>query len=141
MAQYLPHLNAFLNMVSFILLLAGYSAIRKGRRERHRKFMLGAFWVSALFLCSYLIYHSLATHNKFPGTGHARTIYFFILITHIVLATLIVPLVLRVMFLAQKKRFEEHKWLAKITFPLWVYVSVTGVLVYVFLYHLYPVTA
>lgn len=132
----LPFLNACLNATSGILLLAGLAAIKSGRRVLHERLMLSALGVSAAFLASYLYYHfAVATGmTPFRGEGWSRTAYYVMLATHVVLAMVVVPLALRTVFLARKERFESHKLWAKVTFPIWLYVSVTGVLVYLALY-------
>jgi putative membrane protein len=129
-----PSLNAFLNGISAILLVMGYGFIRRGQIPRHRVCMGAAFITSTIFLVSYLAYHARAGHVHFLGTGTIRTVYFVILGTHTVLAGVIVPLILRTLFLALKGRFVEHKRWARWTLPLWFYVSVTGVVVYWMLY-------
>jgi len=133
----LPAVNAGLNGLGTVFLLAGYVMIRRRRIELHRACMLAAFACSVLFLTSYLIYHYHAGSTPFPGTGLIRPLYFFILITHIVLAALLPPLEVMTLWRAWKKRFEAHARLARWTLPIWLYVSVTGVLVYVMLYRLY----
>lgn len=130
----LPTLNAALNAVSALLLAAAYHAIRRKEIERHRRLMLTAVATSAAFLVSYLVYHAQVGSVRFPGQGAVRPVYFAILVTHTILAVVIVPMILRTLFLAWKKRFPEHRRLARWTFPLWVYVSVTGVVIYVMLY-------
>jgi uncharacterized membrane protein YozB (DUF420 family) len=132
----LPALNAILNTISAVLLACGYAFIRRRRIAAHRACMVGALVVSAVFLTSYLIYHYHVGSVRFTGEGWIRPVYFFILITHILLAAAIVPLVLRTVYLAARSRFESHAAIARWTFPLWMYVSVTGVLVYLMLYHL-----
>ena len=132
----LPTLNAFLNSTSAILLGAGYYFIRQRRIQAHRLCMIAALFVSAAFLTSYLIYHYHAGSVPFQGQGWIRPVYFFILITHVILAAAILPLVLRTVYLAQKARFVNHAAIARWTFPIWMYVSVTGVVVYLLLYHL-----
>jgi uncharacterized membrane protein YozB (DUF420 family) len=134
----LPALNATLNSLSAILLVAGWLLIRSGRRRAHQACMVGAFCVSTLFLISYLIYHAQAGSVRFTGAGPARLVYFFILITHIVLAAAIVPMALITLARAARGSFARHAQLARWTLPIWLYVSVTGVVVYVMLYHLYP---
>jgi len=134
----LPHLNAFLNLTSFILLLAGYAAIRRRNEKLHVRLMLRAVIVSALFLASYVTYHYKVGHTTYPGTGLVRSIYLTILFSHISLAVLTVPLVLTTLALAFRKRFDRHKRWARWTLPIWLYVSITGVIVYVMLYHLRP---
>jgi uncharacterized membrane protein YozB (DUF420 family) len=133
---YLPTLNAMLNAASAVLLMAGYVCIRKKHVAAHMLLMGGACAVSALFLTSYLIYHAQVGSVRFAGTGWIRPVYFSILISHTVLAIAIVPLVLRTLFLAGRKRFSEHVGIARWTLPLWLYVSVTGVAVYWMLYHM-----
>ncbi len=132
----LPALNASLNALSALFLLLGYACIRAGRREAHRAFMLAAVSSSALFLCSYLVYHSQVGSVRFRGEGLLRTVYFTILITHTILAVVVVPLVLATLFRAARGRFEAHRRLARLTLPVWAYVSVTGVVVYYMLYRL-----
>ncbi len=131
---HLPHLNALLNGSCALLLTAGYLSIRGGRIQAHRYLMSSAFLVSVLFLISYLTYHAIHGATRFQGTGAIRSVYFFILITHTILAILIVPLILRTLYLALRNRFADHKRIARWTFPLWLYVSVTGVVVYWMLY-------
>ncbi len=132
----LPTLNAILNGTSAILLITGYLLIRRGRRSAHRLCMLGAFGVSTLFLISYLVYHYHHGSTRFMGQGWLRPVYFAILGSHTVLAAIIVPLVLVTLSRALRHRFERHKAIARWTLPLWLYVSVTGVVVYLMLYQL-----
>jgi uncharacterized membrane protein YozB (DUF420 family) len=132
----LPALNAALNAASALLLFAGWRLIRRGRREAHRRAMLAAVGCSTLFLVSYLVYHAQVGSVRFQGQGALRAVYFTILITHTVLATAIVPLVLVTLVRALQARFDRHRRLARITFPLWGYVSVTGVVIYAMLYRL-----
>ena len=134
----LPAVNATLNATSAVLLLFAYAAIRRHDVQRHRTLMLATAATSALFLVSYLVYHAHVGSVKFTGTGPVRTLYFSILLTHTVLAAVIVPMVLRTLYLGLKRRDETHRRLARWTFPLWLYVSVTGVVIYAMLYHLYP---
>lgn len=134
----LPALNATLNAASGILLVLAYLAIRARRVERHRRLMISAASVSAAFLVSYLVYHAQVGSVRFLGQGPARAVYFAILISHTILAAAIVPLVLRTLYLGLKRRDDRHRRIARRTFPLWLYVSVTGVVIYVMLYHLYP---
>jgi putative membrane protein len=131
-----PAFNAALNATSALLLLSGFFFIRAKQIPRHAVFMLGALGVSALFFISYLIYHAQVGSVHFLGTGWVRPVYFTILITHTILAVVIVPLALRTLFLAVRKRFPEHVALARWTFPLWLYVSVSGVVVYFMLYRI-----
>lgn len=128
-------LNACLNATAGTCILLGYLAIRRGNRERHRAFMLSALGASTIFLASYLTRIALFGDTRFQGEGMVRTFYFVLLISHVLLAIAVVPLVLRTVFLAWKQRFLEHRRIAKITYPIWLYVSVTGVLVYLALYH------
>lgn len=130
----LPALNATLNGVAAAFLLAGYACIRARRTAAHRASMLAAVVTSALFLVSYVIYHANAGSKPFQGTGAIRAVYFAILITHIVLAAAIVPMVLVTLARALKGRFDRHARLARWTLPIWLYVSVTGVVIYVMLY-------
>jgi uncharacterized membrane protein YozB (DUF420 family) len=130
----LPALNATLNGLATVLLLTGWLCIRTGRRAAHRAAMIGALVTSALFLTSYVIYHANAGSKPYPGTGVLRTIYLTILATHIVLAAAIVPLVLTTVVRALRERFDAHRRIARWTLPLWLYVSVTGVVIYLMLY-------
>ncbi|MEP6568665.1 MAG: DUF420 domain-containing protein [Acidobacteriota bacterium] len=136
--SYLPHLNAILNSTSALLLLAGFRFIRSGRIQAHRNCQVTAVVTSALFLVSYLTYHYYHGATKFPGQGPARPIYFTILITHTILAVVIVPLILVTLYRAARGDFIRHRRIARWTLPLWLYVSVTGVIVYLMLYHIYP---
>jgi uncharacterized membrane protein YozB (DUF420 family) len=132
----LPTLNAALNATSAVLLVTGWLLIRRGRREAHRRAMLAAVACSGLFLVSYLVYHAQVGSVRFQGQGTIRTVYFAILLTHTVLAAAIVPLVLVTLVRALQQRFDRHRRIARVTFPLWLYVSVTGVVIYVMLYRL-----
>jgi len=134
-----PHatLNATLNGSSAILLAAGYAAIRTGKREAHKRFMISAFIVSCAFLISYLIYHYRVGHVAFQGQGFIRPVYFVLLISHTILAVVIVPMILITLRRALSERFDKHRAIAKWTLPLWFYVSVTGVIVYWMVYQLY----
>ncbi len=132
----LPTLNAILNACSGLLLVTGYLLIRNGRRSAHKKAMLGAASFSAVFLVSYVIYHIEVGSIAFTGTGAVRTLYFTILITHVILAVVIVPLVLRTLWLGLGDKFDRHRRLARRTLPLWLYVSVTGVIIYLMLYQM-----
>lgn len=137
---FFPHLNAFLNGVSGLFLLAGFYFIRTGQRDRHRLAMTTALAISAVFLTSYVTSKVIIGLDsvKFTAEGPVRWLYFFILITHTVLAALITPFVLVTFWRALKGKFEIHKKLARIVFPVWLYVSVTGVIVYLLLYQLFP---
>ncbi len=132
----LPGLNAGLNGLAGILLLAGYGSIRARKIALHRGFMLAACAASTLFLISYLTYHFHQPINPYPGEGALRYVYFAVLIPHIVLAISLVPLVPITLYRALKGRLERHRRLARITLPIWLYVSVTGVVVYLMLYRL-----
>ncbi|HKR02030.1 MAG TPA: DUF420 domain-containing protein [Pyrinomonadaceae bacterium] len=140
----LPHVNAILNSTSGVFLLAGFILIRRRRIEAHRKSMTAAFIASTLFLISYVLYHSLVAYylgqgpTRFKGEGLVRPVYFTILITHTVLAVAVVPFVLVTFARGLRRQDERHRRIARWTFPLWLYVSITGVVVYLFLYWLYP---
>jgi uncharacterized membrane protein YozB (DUF420 family) len=134
----LPTLNALLNATSAVLLIAGYLCIRRRKVTGHKICMLSAFVTSSLFLTSYLILRYYAGMTRFPGQGWIRPVYFTILTSHTVLAAGIVPLVLITLSRALRGRFDRHARIARWTLPLWLYVSVTGVLVYWILYRLYP---
>lgn len=136
--RFLPTLNAILNATSGILVLVGFLFIRRRRIEAHRACMIAAVCVSILFLTSYIVYHYHHGATRFQGTGLVRTLYFVILISHTVLAVVIVPLVIITLRRAIKSQFARHRKIARWTFPMWLYVSVTGVIVYFMLYHLYP---
>ncbi|HEX9690102.1 MAG TPA: DUF420 domain-containing protein, partial [Thermoanaerobaculia bacterium] len=123
---------------SAVLLLIAYRAIRRLDVETHRRWMLAAATTSALFLVSYLVYHVRVGSVHFAGVGPARTVYFAVLGSHTLLAIVVLPLVLRTLYLGLKRRDDRHRRIAKWTFPIWLYVSVTGVIVYLMLYHLYP---
>ena len=127
-------LNACLNGTAAVLMTAGFVNIRRGRVRVHRAFMLSAIVASCLFLISYLTRYGLSGDTPFRGQGVMRPIYFTILISHVLLAVTVVPLVLRTLYLALKERFAEHRRIAKVTLPIWWYVSVTGVIVYLMLY-------
>jgi putative membrane protein len=131
-------LNATLNGTSAILLACGYAAIRSGKRELHKKLMLSAFFVSCAFLVSYVIYH-IRIHQviHFQGQGFIRPVYFTLLISHTILAIVIVPLILITLRRAFLEKFDKHRLIARWTLPLWFYVSVTGVLVYFMVYQWY----
>ena len=130
----LPTVNAGLNLTSAVLLVVGYAMIRTGRKALHARFMVAAFVTSVLFLISYLTYHfhQMATH--YEGSGALRVVYFAVLISHVVLAVTVPPLALRTLYLAWRKRWASHRRWARWTLPIWLYVSVTGVVVYLMLY-------
>jgi len=134
----LPAVNATLNALSGILLVTGYTLIRSRRIEQHRKVMIAAFITSSLFLVSYIVYHVQVGSVRFPRHGFVRPLYYTILITHVTLAVLVLPLAIITLSRGLKARFAQHRRIARWTFPIWLYVSVTGVLVYLMLYHLAP---
>lgn len=136
----LPAVNASLNGLATILLLTGYVLIKLKHAHSHKVCMLSSFATSIVFLGCYLVYHWFAGSKKFPGTGTIRTVYLLILVTHIVLAAAVPVLASMTMYRAFRGQWEKHKRIARITFPIWVYVSVTGVVIYVMLYH-WPVSA
>jgi putative membrane protein len=137
-ASWLPSVNATLNAASAALLFLGWRAIRGGRRELHKTFMIAACASSTLFLAGYLTRMALTGTHRFPGDGALRLTYLAVLASHTVLAALTLPLVLRTLQLSLTSRFTEHSRIARFTFPVWLYVSATGVVVYVMLYHLAP---
>ena len=132
----LPGLNALLNGTAALLLATGYYLVRTGRREAHRRAMTAAFACSVLFLVSYLVYHFEAGSVRFRGTGGVRTFYLTVLLTHTVLAAVVPFLAVTTLVLARKERFEAHRRLARVTLPIWLYVSVTGVVIYLMLYRM-----
>ena len=136
--SYLPHLNACLNGTSAVLLFSGYRFIRAKNVIAHRTCQVAALIVSILFLASYLTYHYNHGSTRFQGTGLVRPIYFTILTTHTILAIVIVPLVILTFYRALRNDFTRHRRIARITLPIWLYVSITGVIVYLMLYHIYP---
>lgn len=141
-ASTLPHVNAALNSVTIVLLGAGFAFIHRGHRALHRAAMIAALAVSAAFLMSYLVYHFTAPVFVFPGTGAIVPVYYALLISHVVLAAVVAPMIAVTAWRASRGRFDRHKGLARWTWPLWMYVSVTGVLIYWLLYHVYaPTTA
>jgi putative membrane protein len=137
-ADLLPAWNAALNAASGTLAVLAWRAIRAGDRERHRRLMLGAVAVSAVFLVSYLARVALTGTHRFPGEGPLRWAYLAILLSHTLLAALAAPLVLRALFLGLAGRFADHRRLVRLAFPIWLYVSVTGVVVYLLLYQVAP---
>jgi len=134
----LPPLNAALNALSTVFLLLGITFIRRGRRELHKRCMLGALATSAVFLTSYLVYHYHAGSRPFQGQGAIRIVYFAILVSHVVLAALVLPLALVTAARGLWSQFDRHVRIARWTFPIWLYVSVTGVAIYLLLYQIYP---
>jgi putative membrane protein len=135
--SFLPSLNAGLNATSAVFILAGYVFIRTGRREAHKRCMLVAVTTSTLFLISYVTYHYSAGATPFLGQGWIRPVYFSILGTHTLLAIAVLPLVIITLVRALRERYTLHKQIARWTFPVWLYVSVTGVVIYWLLYHAY----
>lgn len=139
-----PHLNASLNALSSVFLMAGFYFIRSKQISRHRRSMLSAASLSALFLVSYVSHHALRTYyfglgpTKFTGEGIARPVYFTILMSHTVLAALVGPFVILTLWRALKGRFDQHRKIARLVFPVWLYVGITGVVVYLMLYQIYP---
>jgi len=147
----LPHVNAALNTVSTILLVIAWICIRRGQRRAHRTAMIAAMIVSAIFLACYLVYHFTAPVFVFPGTGWIVPVYYAMLISHVILATVVTPMIIMTALRAMKvwdngaglqnlDNFARHRAIARWTMPIWVYVTVTGVLIYVTLYHIYAPT-
>ena len=134
----LPLINACLNMLSSVFLISGWVTVKKNKVEAHKKLMITAFATSALFLACYLYYHFTAGHFKFTGEGTIRTMYFIILVPHILLAMVMVPMILRTFYLAFKDEREKHRKIAKVTLPIWLYVSLTGVILYLYIYVWFP---
>jgi uncharacterized membrane protein YozB (DUF420 family) len=131
----LPTVNALLNGTAAVLLAIGWTCIRRGRIDAHRRCMLAAFTASCLFLVSYVVYHAQAGSRPFTGQGLARSVYFAILVTHVLLAAAILPLALVTLRRALGGDYVRHRRIARWTFPVWMYVSVTGVVIYLMLYH------
>lgn len=134
----LPAINATLNGISATLLAAGWVFIKRDNRAAHRNCMIGAFCVSTVFLCCYLYYHAHAGHTTFRDPAWFRPFYLGLLISHVLLAAAIVPMILMTLNHAWRERFDAHKRIARWTLPLWMYVSVTGVLIYLLLYQVFP---
>lgn len=132
----LPTVNAVLNAVSALFLISGYIMIRRKKVSIHRALMVAALIASVLFLSSYLYYHYHAGSKRFPGTGWARPVYFSILISHTILAGIVPPMALITVYRALKGQFERHRRIARWTLPIWLYVSITGVIVYWMLYRM-----
>jgi uncharacterized membrane protein YozB (DUF420 family) len=130
-------LNATLNGISAVLLIVGYAMIRRGRIQAHRACMISAFICSTALLVSYVIYHVRVGNVHFLGRGWIRPVYFTLLISHVTLAAAIVPLAIITLSRALREQFDRHRRIARWTLPIWLYVSVTGVIIYVMLYHLY----
>lgn len=144
MTDLLPTINAGLNTVATVLLIAGWVAIRRRNVETHKRLMISAFAVSVMFLACYVTYHVLRQietgvgHTPFQHTGLVRVVYFSILIPHLILAMVNLPMILLTLYRAFRGQFEKHRRIARWTLPIWIYVSVTGVLVYMMLYHWFP---
>lgn len=138
--SWLPPTNALLNGTSAVLLLTGLYFIKHGRREAHKRCMIAALAVSTLFLAGYLTYHFQAGTTRYSGTGAVRAVYLTILGTHTILAITVPPLAITTLVRALRQRFDRHRRIARITFPIWLYVSVTGVIVYLMLRGDYPRT-
>ena len=130
---HLPAVNAFLNFSAAVFLSLGFFSIRRGKRELHRKLMLTGVAIAGLFLASYIVYHHYHGDTRFSGVGPVRPVYFFILVSHISMSVVGLPLVLTTLFFALTERFDRHRRLARFTYPVWLYVSITGVLVFFFL--------
>jgi uncharacterized membrane protein YozB (DUF420 family) len=139
-----PHINASLNALSGVFLICGFYFILKGQIARHRACMLTASAISTLFLVCYIAHHTIRTYyfglgpTRFTAEGIVRPIYFTILLSHTVLAVVVAPMVLLTLYRALRGKYDAHRKIARLTFPIWLYVSVTGVLVYLMLYQLYP---
>lgn len=132
--DFLPVVNATLNGVAAVLLLSGYIAIKRGQRELHRDLMVSALAVSTAFLVCYLFYHYHAGSKRFPDLGWIKTLYLVLLVPHIILAAAMVPMILKTFWHAWREEWDHHRKIARVTFPIWIYVSVTGVLIYFMLY-------
>lgn len=132
----LPALNATLNAISFVLLVTGYVFIRRKQWRKHRACMIAALITSGLFLASYVIYHAQVGSVPFQKTGWIRTVYFAVLIPHVILAALMVPPVIVTVSRGLSAKYDKHRRIARLTLPVWLYVSITGVIVYVMLYQL-----
>ena len=138
LGEILPHVNAALNAASAVCIVMGFRAIKRKQRDVHERYMMGAVVASALFFVAYGTRIALTGSHRFPDAGWIRTAYLIILTSHSFLAFINVPLIIRTLYLAKKSRFDKHRKIAKITFPIWAYVCVTGVVVYVLLYHVAP---
>ena len=140
LAHYLPHINAALNSLAAVFLVAGVLFIRAGKEQAHRRSMMSAFAISVVFLICYLVYHGIAGSKRFPDYPPAvvRSFYLFVLLTHIVLAASVPFLAIAAIYFGLKDRRAKHRRIVRWAFPIWLYVSVTGVIVYLMLYQLYP---
>ncbi|MCK5877606.1 MAG: DUF420 domain-containing protein [Candidatus Marithrix sp.] len=137
MIQILPHILATLNITAICLITMSFYQIKQKNKIAHRNLMLAALLISVIFMAIYLFYHSLVGNVKFAGQGIIRPIYFSILISHVLLAAFIIPLILATISFSLRKKFVTHKRIARWTLPIWLYVSVTGIIVYVFAFHIY----
>ena len=135
---YMPHVQAVLNALAATLLFIGYYYIKNNNRIAHQKYMVSALIVSSFFLISYLTYHAKVGYQPFEGQGPIRPIYFTLLFSHIILSGVIVPMVLVTVYYAAKRNFTKHPLIARWTLPTWIYISVSGVIVYVLAFHVYP---
>jgi putative membrane protein len=135
---YMPHVQAVLNALAAVLLFSGYRYIKDGSRIAHRNCMIGALVVSTIFLVSYLTYHARVGYQPFEGQGLIRPFYFTILFSHIILSGVIVPMVLVTVYFALKGNFNKHPRVARWTLPVWLYISISGVVVYLLAFHVYP---
>lgn len=140
MAEALPHVLLAFNAITVALLLSALTAIRSGRRDLHKRLMLGAVLVGVLFVAAYILQTSLVGHRRFPGDDWVRTFFLVLLATHTVLAVAVVPLVFRALYLGLKSRFSEHRRIVRFAFPIWLYVAVTGAVIYWMNNHLRPPT-
>ncbi len=136
--QSLPHIIGFINSLTSVTLIFGLVFIKLKRVEAHRKMMTASFVLGSVFLVCYVLYHLTNSANRFAGEGTVRYLYFFTLITHIGLSLVVLPLVLRAMYYAVTKQFAAHRRIVRFAYPIWLYVSITGVIVYLLLYHLFP---
>lgn len=137
MIDFLPTLNALLNTTSAVLLTVGHHYIKGGNQQVHKRYMISSFMISILFLISYLTYHYHHGATRFTGEGWIRPVYFTILTSHTILAAAIVPLVIITLRRGLKNEIEKHKKIARWTYPIWLYVSITGVIIYIMLYHIF----
>lgn len=134
--RFMPAVNAGLNAVATVLLVAGFVAVRRRRFDLHRAIMVGAFFTSSLFLVGYLAYHWVHGDTRYPGTGPARVVYLIILATHVLASMGVVPLALSALYFAWRRRFASHRRVTRVLLPMWLYVSVTGVVIYFMLHGL-----
>lgn len=138
MLAILPHVNAVLNSIATVLLLIGFVLIRSGQRDLHRKVMITTIIVSAVFLVCYLIYHFTAPVFVYRGPDWSRPLYYTMLISHVILAVIVTPMVAVTAWRSLHGQFEKHRKIARWTWPIWLYVTASGVLIYVVLYHMFP---